>query len=103
MYTLGIKDYIDKYNDYARAGNAACSDVCDKIDANQTIVFDMKGIDAVSTVFLNAFFGQLIDKYGIERIKGAFKFSGLLKSQFERIKKYFVDYAALIDDMSSKD
>ena len=76
--------------------------MCDSIESNHKIVFDMKGIDAVSTVFLNAFFGQLIDKYGKGREKSSFKFSGLLKSQFDRIRKYFVDYAALLEEKCVK-
>lgn len=92
MTTLFIKEYIDKFNDYSKAGNAFFSDASPMIEQGLTIGFDMKGLDAVSTVFLNASFGQLIDRYGIKRVKESFKFSNLLRSQADRIRKYFIDY-----------
>ncbi len=95
MTTFIIKDYIDRYNDYSKAGDAFYSDASPMIAQGSVIGFDMKGLDAVSTVFLNASFGHLIDEFGIERVKKSLKFSNLLRSQAERIKKYFIDYNAL--------
>lgn len=91
-----IKDYIERFNDYAKAGDAVFSDSRPLIDAEETIVFDMKGLDAVSTVFLNTSFGHLMDVYGIERVKKSFRFSNILRTQAERIKKYFQDYAEVL-------
>lgn len=92
MTNFKIKEYIDHYNDYAKAGNAFFSDAVPHINQGDIIVFDMKGIDGVSTVFLNTSFGQLIDLFGIDKVKKSFRFSNLLCSQAERIKKYFQDY-----------
>ncbi len=90
---MTIKDYIVKFNDYAKAGDAVFFDSCPLIDTGETIVFDMTGLDGVSTVFLNTSFGHLMDVYGIERVKKSFKFTNILRTQAERIKKYFQDYA----------
>ena len=90
-----IKDYIDRFNDYAKAGDAVFADSCPLIINGESIVFDMVGLDGVSTVFLNTSFGQLIDCFGIERVKRSFRFSNVLKTQAERIRKYFQDYAEI--------
>ena len=95
MNVLKVKGYIDKYQDYAKAGDAVFADACPMIVKNEMIAFDMSGLDGVSTVFLNTSFGQLIDMYGIERVKRSFKFSNILRSQAERIRKYFSDYSEL--------
>ena len=95
MNILKIKQYIDQYQDYAKAGNAVFADTYPMIGRDEMVAFDMAGLDGVSTVFLNTSFGQLIDMYGIERVKRSFKFSNILRSQAERIRKYFADYAEL--------
>lgn len=92
---LRIKEYIDTYNDYAKAGEAVFATALPMIENNQLMVFDMEGLDGVSTVFLNTSFGHLIDVFGIERVKRSFRFSNVLRSQAERIKKYFQDYQTL--------
>lgn len=93
MINFRIKDYVDSYNDHAKAGNAVYKDAVPLINQGDVILFDMKDLDGVSTVFLNTSFGQLIDLYGSDRVKKSFRFTNLLKSQAERIKKYFIDYA----------
>lgn len=96
MANFMIKEYIDLHQDYANAGRAVFEKALPLIDKGEQIIFDMQGLDGVSTVFLNTSFGQLIDVYGIDRVKRAFKFTNLLRSQAERIKKYFHDYSELI-------
>lgn len=102
MANLIFKDYIDKYNDYSKAGNAFFSVVSPLIAQDEIIRFDMKDLDSVSTVFLNASFGQLIDLYGIERVKKSFRFANILRTQIERIKKYFTDYSILTNPSSKR-
>ncbi|MBD5369606.1 MAG: STAS-like domain-containing protein [Bacteroides sp.] len=87
-----IKEYIDRYNDYAKAGDRLYTDARPLIDRGEKLNFDMIGLDAVSTVFLNASLGHLMDDYGIERVKKSFRFTNLLRSQADRIRKYFTDY-----------
>lgn len=94
MQTIIVKQYIDAYNDYAKAGDAVCDFAAAAIDSNDMLQFDMTGQDAVSTVFLNTSFGHLIDRFGIERVKRSFRFSNILRSQMDRIRKYFDDYQA---------
>lgn len=93
MTNLVIKDYIDRFNDFASAGDAVFSDAKPSIISGDKVVFDMKGLDAVSTVFLNTSFGQLIDTFGIDLVKKSFRFTNILKTQADRIRKYFQDYA----------
>lgn len=95
MVSFVIKDYYDQHQDNAKAGDAVFSDAVPLISRGEVIVFDMHGLDAVSTVFLNTSFGHLMELFGIEKVKKSFKFSNLLRSQAERIKKYFSDYAEL--------
>lgn len=89
---IRIKDICDKHNDYAKAGNDLYVLSKNLIGKGEIIVFDMDGIDSVSTVFLNTSFGQLLDCFGVERVKQSFRFTNILRSQVERIKKYFSDY-----------
>lgn len=95
MANLIIKDYIDRYNDYSKAGDALYSDAFPLIAQGEVIGFDMKGLDSVSTVFLNASFGHLIDAYGIDRVRKSFRFMNILRSQIDRIRKYFNDYTEI--------
>lgn len=95
MKNINVKEYIDTYNDFAIAGDSIFKIAAEAIDNNEIILFDMSGQDSVSTVFLNTSFGQLIDKYGIERVKQSFKFTNILRSQIERIRKYFNDYSEI--------
>lgn len=100
MVSLTIKDYYDLHKDYAKAGDAIYVAAVPLITKGETILFDMKGLDAVSTVFLNMSFGQLMDRFGVDKVKGSFRFSNVLKSQAERIRKYFRDYAELQESHS---
>lgn len=90
-----IKDYVSASPDLAAAGKAVSDDARSIIDKGGIIIFDMKGQDAVSTVFLNTSFGFLIDEYGMERVRKSFRFHNILRSQGERIRKYFNDYIAV--------
>lgn len=89
---LNVRDICEKYNDFDRSGNEVYLISKPLIEKGETIVFNMKGLDSVSTVFLNASFGHLIDVYGMEKVKHSFRFTNILRSQVERIKKYFSDY-----------
>ena len=95
---LRVKDFCDRHNDYAAAGNEIFNISRPMIEKGESIVFDMIGIDSVSTVFLNTSFGHLIDVFGLVRVKQSFKFTHILRSQIERIKKYFSDYAECLAD-----
>lgn len=89
---IDVKDICEKYNDFSRSGKEIFLISKPLIEKDETIVFNMKGLDSVSTVFLNASFGNLIDIFGLEKVKHSFRFTNILRSQVERIKKYFSDY-----------
>lgn len=95
MHSIIIKDYVDRLNDFAKAGDAVFNYAKPLIEKDEIILFDMSGLDSVSTVFLNTSFGHLMDIFGIEKVKTSFKFKNILRSQGERIKKYFTDYAEI--------
>lgn len=99
---IKVKEICERYNDYAQAGNEifVISKPCMK--RGETVIFDMEGIDSVSTVFLNTSFGQLFDNFGVERVKQSFRFTRILRSQAERIKKYFSNYAEVSEDNSEE-
>lgn len=92
---LNIKKICDKYNDYAVAGNEIFQLSVPLIEKGEIVIFNMEGQDSVSTVFLNACFGHLIDKFGLEKVKKSFRFTHILRSQIERIGKYYSDYEEL--------
>lgn len=95
MQTILVKQYIDQYGDYSQSGSAVYDFASAAISKGDTLRFDMSGQDSVSTVFLNASFGKLIDTFGIDKVKRSFVFVNLLRSQIDRIRKYFDDYKEL--------
>ncbi|MDH6309330.1 hypothetical protein M2451_002784 [Dysgonomonas sp. PFB1-18] len=84
-------------SDYRESGKAVLNKAVEAIDENELVVIDMDKVDSVPTIFMNASFGPLIDKYGVDRIKKSLRFRNVLKSQVERISKYFSDYQKIID------
>lgn len=90
--TFFIKSYVDAAPDFAAAGKAFYDDVAPLVADNVKIIFDMTGQEAVSTVFLNTSFGFLIDRFGIEKVRGSFLLKNILRSQAERIRRYFDIY-----------
>lgn len=84
-----IKSYFDAASDPAAAGKAVSDDARPIIENGGQIIFDMTGQEAVSTVFLNTSFGFLMEIFGVEKVKQSFRFKNILKSQAERISKYF--------------
>lgn len=95
MQTITIKQYVTKYNDFSKAGTDIFDVASSAILGGEEVLLDMKGQDSVSTVFLNASIGRLIDQFGVEKVKKNLKFANLLRTQMERIRKYFEDYQEL--------
>ena len=77
--------------DYADAGTAVYEIAKTAVSNQEVVILDMKGVDSVPTIFMNTSFGKLIDEFGIEETKKSFKFRNILKTQVERIIKYFKD------------
>lgn len=78
-------------NDYSDGGSKVYEIAKNAITNKEIIVLDMKGVDSVPTIFMNTSFGKLIDEFGLETTKKSFKFRNILKTQVERISKYFKD------------
>ena len=86
---LKNKSYTDcGYDLYAIAESA--------IEVGDTVSLDMQDVQSVPTLFMNTSFGELIDKYGIEKTKRLFLFNNVSKSLIERIQSYFDKYQALL-------
>jgi hypothetical protein len=95
MITILLSEILND-NDYANGGVAVYNIAQKAILNNDVIVIDMQNVDSVPTVFMNTSFGELMDNYGADRIKKSFKFRNILKTQVERISKYFSDYESLL-------
>ena len=66
------------------------------VDAGDIVSLDMQDVLSVPTLFMNTSFGDLIDKYGIEKTKKLFLFKNVNKSLIEKIQSYFDKYQALL-------
>lgn len=96
--TIILKDILrDTINNYADAGDEVFEIAKSAIEEQLTIIIDMINVDSVPTIFMNTSFGALIDIYGVDKTKKSFKFRNILKSQVERISKYFNDYQSLLE------
>ena len=61
----------------------------------QKFIIDMKDSAGMPTLFMNAAFAPLIDKYGTTKTKSKISFKNLTKIQRNLIIKYFEDYSEL--------
>ena len=93
MKTFIIQDYINSYSNLSLAGKALYNDLLPIIETEPKITLDFKDTGGVASLFLNTSFGDLMDIFGIEKIKKAFKYVNIQNTQIERIRKYFEDYA----------
>jgi len=95
MATILLSEILND-NDYANGGTVVYDIAQSAIANNDIIVIDMQNVDSVPTVFMNTSFGKLMDIFGVDRIKKSFRFKNILKTQVERISKYFSDYESLL-------
>lgn len=97
MKTIILNDLL-KENNYVNSGFIVFNEAKDAVSNNETVILDMENVESVPTNFLNASLGSLMDIYGVEQTRRSFGFKNILKSQVERIKKYFNDYQTLLDN-----
>ena len=95
MATILLSDILND-NDYANGGSVVYDIAQPAISNNDIIVIDMQNVDSFPTVFMNTSFGKLMDKFGVDRTKKSFRFKNILKTQVERISKYFSDYESML-------
>lgn len=100
MKTIALHQILEK-NGYVESGNIVFFEAKDIVSDGGIIIIDMNKVDSVPTNFLNTSIGALIDLYGIEKTKKSLRFSNILKSQVERIRKYFNDYGKLVSSIKS--
>ena len=95
MTTILLSDILNN-NDYANGGTVVYDIAQMAISNNDIIVIDMQNVDSFPTVFMNTSFGKLMDNFGVDRTKKSFRFKNILKTQVERISKYFSDYESML-------
>lgn len=100
METILLYDIL-KENDYATSGTIVHDIAYEAILNDDLIVIDMEGIESVPTTFMNTSFGTLMNNFGVDKIKKSFRFRNILKTQVERISKYFYDYESLLNSTGS--
>jgi STAS-like domain of unknown function (DUF4325) len=98
MKTIALYQILEQ-NGYVESGNIVFAEAKDIVLKGEVILIDMSQVESVPTNFLNTFIGALIDLYGIERTKKSLRFSNILKSQVERIRKYFNDYESVVSSL----
>ena len=59
------------------------------INANNTICIDLLDSTPLSSSFLNSSIGELIDKYGIAKIKQSISYKNATSSMFNNLKNYY--------------
>ena len=59
------------------------------IQKGEKVKLSLLGATPLSTSFLNSFLGNLLDKYGIEKIRAFLIFSQLTPSQSRKLSSYF--------------
>jgi hypothetical protein len=96
MVVIILQDLLNSYS-YSESGKKVFDTAIKAISEQEIVVIDMISVDSVPTNFMNTSFGSLIDIFGIEKTKKTFKFRNILKSQLERIQKYFNDYQTLLN------
>lgn len=97
MTTIIISSLLDKHQSFPLAGEEVYNIVTSKMTEGEAFIMDMARVSSVSTVFLNASLGRLIDVYGIAKIKSIIGFINITRAQLDRIRKYFDDYAEVIE------
>jgi hypothetical protein len=98
MKTISLYNILEKQNhSYADSGSIVFDIAKNAIQKREIVIIDMDGVDSVPTNFMNTSFGALINIFGIENTKKSFKFRNILKSQIDRISKYFNDYQTIVN------
>jgi len=97
MTTIIISNLLDRHQSYPLAGDEVYNIIDPKMTGEESFIMDMAGVSSVPTVFLNASLGRLIDVYGIANVKSKIGFVNIMRAQLDRIRKYFDDYAEVIE------
>lgn len=93
--TIILNDLLACYN-YVDSGSIVFNEAKDMVLKNEIVVLDMSNVESVPTTFLNTSLGALMDIYGVERVKKSFRFRNVLRTQVDRLTKYFNDYQVLL-------
>lgn len=96
MVTFKIQDFINTNENLSDAGKALYNAVLPYLEGEDKIILDFSGNMGIPTLFLNTSLGDLMDAYGINKIKKAFKYTNIQTTQAERIQKYFADYENIL-------
>lgn len=95
MQTIILHDLLESHT-YVESGSIVFDVAKDVVSRDEIITIDMANVESVPTNFLNTSLGALMDIYGVEKTKKSFRFKNILRTQVERISKYFNDYQSLL-------
>lgn len=87
MKTLIVKNLIAGSYSSSDGFSLFCILEPDFIHSNR-IEVSLKDFPPMSSSFFNSSFGELIDKYGIQKFRETVKFSNLTNSQAQLLRKY---------------
>ena len=97
IINVSIKDILESKT-YAEAGKILFDKIQQILKDENLISIDMKDVESVPTSFMNTSFGDLINIYGIDKVKESLYFKNITNSMIQRIRKYFEDYRVLLDN-----
>jgi len=67
-----------------------------KIQMGETVILSFEGARGLSSSFLNSSFGELIQSFGLMKIKQAIKLVDLTTSQAKSLKEYFISFDKVV-------
>lgn len=74
---------------YPESGSCLYNIVENMIQTDQEVKIDLLNVISLPSMFLNASFGRLANKYGGDKIRKNVKFYHITKIQADRLKEYF--------------
>ena len=89
---INLADIL-KINTHPEAGDEVYKISYEAIKNENSISINMADVIAVPTSFMNNSFGKLINNFGYEKTRNSFYFVNIRKTQIERFRKYFEDFA----------
>ena len=92
MQQVILKDLVQ--DTYTNASGISFAIQLEKyIKKEEPVEISISGTSPISSSFFNSSFGDLIEKYGYDKIKQLIKFTGVNASQGKLLRNYFDGYS----------
>ena len=102
IINISIKEILDGRN-YADAGKILFEKIQQILQDNNSVSIDMKDVESVPTSFMNTSFGDLMNVYGIDKVRESLYFKNITNSMIQRFRKYFDDYRIILNNRNQTD